>query len=176
MKKMSKYLKFWGTRGSCPVSGESYGKFGGNTSCLEISYDDAHLIIDAGTGIRPLGEEISKRKKPIHIFLSHTHWDHLVGLPFFDPLYETHAEITIWAPSENGKNCREIMEELLSVEFFPVAVEELKAKLHFHNIEEKKPIRIGPFDAPHPRGLITPLELLLQDRNTLPDDWVWDGQ
>lgn len=141
---MAMYLKFWGTRGSCPVSGSQYAKFGGNTSCLEINYGKAHLIIDAGTGIRPLGEELLKQNEPFHLLLSHTHWDHVNGFPFFEPLYSPHSEIKIWSPSENQKSCRQVFDELLSEEFFPVRLDELKAKLHFFPIDEKTSLQIGP--------------------------------
>jgi phosphoribosyl 1,2-cyclic phosphodiesterase len=141
---MLKYLKFWGTRGSCPVSGPQYTKFGGNTSCAEIQYGEAHLIIDAGTGIRPLGEELLKKPKPFHLLLSHTHWDHVIGFPFFEPLYSSDSEITIWAPPEGKKSCRQIFDDLMSVEFFPVRLSDVKAKLHFCSIEENTPIQIGP--------------------------------
>jgi phosphoribosyl 1,2-cyclic phosphodiesterase len=140
---MSKFLKFWGTRGSCPVSGPEYAKFGGNTSCIEISYGDAHLILDAGTGIRPLGEELLKKYNTFHLILSHTHWDHVIGFPFFEPLYSPGSEITIWSPSED-KNCRQIFDHLMKEDFFPVQISELKAKLHFFCIDDKKPISIGP--------------------------------
>ena len=139
---LTKYLKFWGTRGSCPVSGSPYAKFGGNTSCLEVSYDQAHLIIDAGTGIRPLGEAM--QKKDFHLFLSHTHWDHVIGFPFFEPLYFPHTELKIWSPSENQKSGRQIFGDLLSTELFPVRLDDLKAKLQFFPIEEKETIQIGP--------------------------------
>jgi phosphoribosyl 1,2-cyclic phosphodiesterase len=141
---MSKYLKFWGTRGSCAVSGPQYAKFGGNTSCLEVCYGQAHLIIDAGTGIRPLGEELMQRLRPLHLILSHTHWDHVIGFPFFEPLYSPVSEITIWSPSEDTKSCREIFHNLLRFEFFPVQLNELQAKLHFLTIQENTPIQIEP--------------------------------
>lgn len=141
---MSKYLKFWGTRGSCPVSGLEYSKFGGNTSCLELCYGDEYLIIDAGTGIRPLGMELLEKKRPLHLILTHAHWDHVIGFPFFEPLYSPDSEITIWSPSENNKSCRQIFDNLMRAEFFPVQLTELKAKLHFFSIDEKKPIRTGP--------------------------------
>lgn len=141
---MPMYLKFWGTRGSCPVSGPQYAKFGGNTSCLEVRYGKQHLIIDAGTGIRPLGEELLNLNEPFHLLLSHTHWDHINGFPFFEPLYSANSEIKIWSPSEKEKSCRQVFDTLLREEFFPVSLDELKAKLHFFPIDEKAPIHIGP--------------------------------
>ena len=84
-----RYLKFWGTRGSCPVSGPKYQEFGGNTPCLELKYDDVHIVFDAGMGIRPLGEEFVRDKiTKIDLFFSHMHWDHLQGFPFFIPIFK----------------------------------------------------------------------------------------
>ncbi len=94
---MKNYLRFWGTRGSCPVSGAPYRIYGGNTCCLEVRYGSAHLIIDAGTGIRQLGASIKLNKigNPVHLFLGHTHWDHINGFPFFDPIYDPATQITV---------------------------------------------------------------------------------
>lgn len=140
---MKKALKFWGTRGSCSVSGPEYGHFGGNTCCLELRYDDTLLIIDAGTGIRPLGDTLLKERK-INLFLSHTHWDHLIGFPFFAPLYQKDVEITIWAPEGQNRSCRKLFDDLFSQEFFPVPLVHVKAHLEFRVIREKQPVQIGP--------------------------------
>ena len=140
-----KKLTFWGTRGSCPVSGPEYQYFGGNTSCLEIRYENTHIIIDAGTGIRPLGEALVKQKKgPIHLFLSHTHWDHLIGFPFFKPLDEPDREITIWSPVGLWRSTKELFNQLLAPEFFPVRLSQIKAMVTFRSIEEKTPLQMGP--------------------------------
>ena len=141
---LTKRIKFWGTRGSCPVSGTEYSHFGGNTSCLEILYENNHLIFDAGTGIRPLGESlISQKKGPIHLFLSHTHWDHIIGFPFFKLLECPGQEITIWSPQGEGRSTRELFHEMLAPEFFPMGLDEIAASLSFKTIEEKKPIQIN---------------------------------
>ena len=141
---MKNFLKFWGTRGSCAVSGQEYKHFGGNTSCLEISYGSTRFIIDAGTGIRPLGHHLMQRHlDKIDIFLSHTHWDHLIGFPFFEPLYYSDAQITIWAPKTGGRSCRELFEELLSQEFFPVRLSEVQKKLDFRTIDPEMEISLG---------------------------------
>ncbi len=93
------YIKFWGTRGSNPVSGSDYVRFGGNTCCLEVHHNKEVLIIDAGTGIRPLGTRIQEQGiKDIHILFSHTHWDHLAGFPFFLPIYQSDCNIHLWTP------------------------------------------------------------------------------
>jgi phosphoribosyl 1,2-cyclic phosphodiesterase len=139
---MRKILKFWGTRGSTSVSGPEYSYFGGNTSCAEIEYEDTHLIIDAGTGIRSLGHTLQNRKK-IDLFISHFHWDHIIGFPFFEPAYKKDVQLTIWTPEQDGKTARELFREMLEKQFFPVQLNMLKAKIEFRMIEEKKPLQIG---------------------------------
>lgn len=136
-------LKFWGTRGSCPVSGPEYIHFGGNTPSVEFRYDDLLLIFDAGTGIRPLGATLKNEKK-IHLFLSHFHWDHIIGFPFFEPIYRKEVELTIWTPKSEGRTSRDLLDDLLAKEFFPIHLDQIQAKLHFKIIEEKKPLSFGP--------------------------------
>ncbi|HON56324.1 MAG TPA: MBL fold metallo-hydrolase, partial [bacterium] len=83
-------IKFWGVRGSIPTPGKTTVKYGGNTSCIEVETDSGVTIIfDAGTGIRELGFDLLKRKKPIsaYVLFSHTHWDHIQGFPFFVPIF-----------------------------------------------------------------------------------------
>lgn len=140
---MTKYLKFWGTRGSCPVSGPDYLQFGGNTACLELRYDDHLIIFDAGTGIRPLGETLHNIKT-IDLFIGHTHWDHLIGFPFFKPIYEKGIQINIWAPHGEGRSVRERFDDIFSQEFFPIHLNEIQANLNFKTMKEKQPIKIGP--------------------------------
>lgn len=141
---MKNYLKFWGTRGSCSVSGPQYVKYGGNTCCLEIRYDDAHLIIDAGTGIRPLGNSYPANEiRKIDLFLGHTHWDHLIGFPFFEPLYQAGAHIIVHSPSGAGRTCRELFSDLLSSDFFPVRLDQVQANIDYRTTHQKTPVQIG---------------------------------
>jgi len=138
------YLKLWGTRGSNPVSGSDYIRFGGNTACLEISCGSDTVIIDAGTGIRPLGEKIQlDSSKKIHLFLSHTHWDHLTGFPFFAPLYQPDVEINIWSPVGFEKSTKELFTEMLAYAYFPVRLEDMEAKLVFHDLRDGHTVSIG---------------------------------
>jgi phosphoribosyl 1,2-cyclic phosphodiesterase len=142
-----KYLKFWGTRGSCPVSGHEYLHFGGNTPCLELGYEGVRIIFDAGTGIRPLGKELVRENvHEINLFLSHMHWDHILGFPFFDPVYQKETKITIWAPQGKTRSCHDLFQEMLSPEFFPLRLSELQAKLDFRIIEGRTPARLGPIE------------------------------
>lgn len=137
------YLKFWGTRGSCAVSGPDYVQFGGNTCALEMRYENQVFIFDAGTGIRPLGKELVRQNiRHIHLFLSHSHWDHFIGIPFFDPIYESDFKITIWTPPNIGRSYEELVSDVLSPEFFPIRLEQVKAHLEFKTIEEKTPLTL----------------------------------
>ncbi len=141
---MGQYLKFWGTRGSCPVSGPQYQQFGGNTSCLELRYGDSLIIFDAGTGIRPLGNQlIEEGIRKIHLFFSHLHWDHILGFPFFLPAYQNDVEITIWAPHGSARAPEALFKELFAEEFFPVRLDQLDARLTFRTIRENEPVSIG---------------------------------
>jgi phosphoribosyl 1,2-cyclic phosphodiesterase len=138
------YLKFWGTRGSCAVSGPEYVQSGGNTCCLELRYDETHIIFDAGTGIRPLGKTLVEQgQKLFYLFLGHTHWDHLIGFPFFEPIYHVGSIIEVYSPVSVGRNCRDLFADLLAQEFFPVRLDQVQAHIHYRTIHPKTPIQMG---------------------------------
>lgn len=140
-----KSLKFWGTRGSCSVSGDAYKRFGGNTCCLEVNYEGTHLLIDAGTGIRPLGHLLDEEGvRKIDLFLGHTHWDHIIGFPFFELIYRKGTQITIWSPAGESRSSREIFKDLLSKDFFPVSLDQVQSQIDFRTIHANSPIQIGP--------------------------------
>jgi len=96
-------IRCWGSRGSIPVSGPEYLKYGGDTTCIEIRAKSGELIIvDAGTGIRRLGNQLVKEKcLTYHFLLTHSHWDHLIGFPFFLPLYRAESNMIIYRESKN---------------------------------------------------------------------------
>jgi len=138
------YIKFWGTRGSIPVSGKEYISFGGNTSCLEIRRNDELIIIDAGTGIHGLGYDIlNSGIKTIHLFIGHTHWDHIQAFPFFTPVYIDHFEINIYAPKGFGMSVEDLFSGMLRREYFPVKLEEMAAKFKFIELADFKPLQFG---------------------------------
>jgi len=139
--------KFWGTRGSLPAPGPDTVKYGGNTTCIEVRTDDGDLVIlDAGTGIRPLGLELA-RSMPVScsIFISHTHWDHIHGLPFFVPLFVPGNEITIYGATDpvSMKTIKEIFAEQMEYRHFPVRSTELKSNIQYGNLKEGQTIEIG---------------------------------
>lgn len=124
-------IKCWGSRGSIPVSGKDYIKYGGDTTCIEIrTKSDDIIIIDAGTGIRRLGNSLIDEKRYKYNFIfTHAHWDHLMGLPFFKPLYYEHSEIYIHRCPFPGKYVEKMISRLLSPPYFPVKYSDLKAKI-----------------------------------------------
>lgn len=101
-------ITFYGVRGSIPSPGPSTAKYGGNTSCIFIELENGHdLILDSGTGIRKLGDKLIREDKPINLLLSHGHWDHIQGYPFFAPIYQPERDIHVYtsAASEHWQLC-----------------------------------------------------------------------
>jgi ribonuclease BN (tRNA processing enzyme)/CheY-like chemotaxis protein len=141
------YIKFWGTRGSSAVSGGDYIKFGGNTSCLEVRYGKDVVLIDAGTGIRSLGEHlVDEDDSNLHLFMSHTHLDHVVGFPFFLPLYMDKTKLNIYSPIGYEKETKELFTDLLAYSFFPVRLDQMHAHVKFNNLHESDKIVIGDIE------------------------------
>jgi phosphoribosyl 1,2-cyclic phosphodiesterase len=118
-------LKLWGTRGSVPAPGADTARYGGNTSCAQVTLaDGTTVVLDAGTGIRPLGLSLADSAGPIHILLTHLHIDHIQGLLFFAPLFRPDVEITVWGPPARGSLERRIG-RYLSAPLSPVELREL---------------------------------------------------
>ncbi|MBU2494762.1 MAG: MBL fold metallo-hydrolase [Bacteroidetes bacterium] len=142
-------IKFWGTRGSIPVPGKNTLKYGGNTPCIEIyNGGDEITIIDAGSGIRELGIEIIKNPliKKINILISHFHWDHIQGLPFFTPIYNKDYEINFYSSRKKIVPNENIFDVLMQPLFFPVTKKVLNAKINFHGIKEGESFNINGFE------------------------------
>ncbi|MBM3198719.1 MAG: response regulator, partial [Chlamydiae bacterium] len=142
--KASPHIRFWGTRGSNPVSGPEYVRFGGNTPSLEIRYDQDLLLIDAGSGIRDLGQSIDfTAVKEIPLLFSHTHLDHLSGFPFFYPLHQEQKKISIWAPVGFEKPTQDTFADLFAYAYFPVAFKDIQSRLAFHDLRDKQTLSFG---------------------------------
>jgi phosphoribosyl 1,2-cyclic phosphodiesterase len=142
-------LKFWGTRGSIPVPSPETLRYGGNTTCVELRADGEILVLDAGTGIRPLGvaldREFQARPIKLSLLITHAHWDHIQGFPFFKPAYDSKNEIRIFGFDGAGATFREIMTEPMRTPFFPITMHELSARMDINKLNEMK-FSLGKLD------------------------------
>ncbi len=144
MKRLT--LTFWGVRGSIPVPGPTTMRYGGNTACLDLRSEDGDWIIfDAGTGLRVLGESLDLSKKyDINIFISHPHWDHINGIPFFAPIYIPGNRVTFYGPGTNEMTLKEILSGQMQYSYFPVRTVELLAEIKYRQIEQER-LELGNF-------------------------------
>ena len=137
-------IRFWGTRGSIPSPGKSTVKYGGNTSCVEVRAGKQILIFDAGTGIRDLGNHLINEYKSqpvtLHLFISHTHWDHIQGFPFFMPAYNKNFQIIVYGPPARDKSLKDLFKFQMDSEYFPVPLGGLNAQIVMQEVRE--PFRI----------------------------------
>ncbi|OQY51255.1 MAG: MBL fold metallo-hydrolase [Desulfobacteraceae bacterium 4572_89] len=127
------YIKCWGSRGSIPVSGKEYIKYGGDTTCIEVIAKTGEIvIIDAGTGIRRLGRSLLERKKSeYYLLLTHTHWDHIMGIAFFKPLLYSNTRVFVQDRKFAGINTKGVFNEVLKPPFFPVPLKDFRADILF---------------------------------------------
>jgi phosphoribosyl 1,2-cyclic phosphodiesterase len=134
-------IKFWGVRGSYPVPGESTVRFGGNTACVEIRAGERTIILDAGTGIIPLGRELARRRVPETMLLfSHLHHDHTQGFPFFMPAYLPSVRLHIFGPGGTPDNLSRVLEQNQSSETFPVSLREMAARKNVQSVRDTQVI------------------------------------
>lgn len=141
------FIKCWGARGSIPISGKEFEKYGGDTTCMEIRshYDDV-IIIDAGSGIRRLGNKLLKEKhRKVSVLFTHIHWDHILGLPFFKPVYSKNYAIHIYGCPFVGKSFKKLLSETMYAPYFPVKFNDLQAKMIYHEVCKKR-FSIGSID------------------------------
>jgi phosphoribosyl 1,2-cyclic phosphodiesterase len=140
---MSLTLRFWGTRGSIPSPGLATARYGGNTPCVELRTAEGWLVIlDAGTGIRELGRTLMAGANGDgvegDIFLTHAHWDHIQGIPFFAPLFHRGNHFTIWGSRSLQTSIDRVVRDQMSPVVFPVTFEELQARIDFQELEEER--------------------------------------
>jgi phosphoribosyl 1,2-cyclic phosphodiesterase len=138
-------VTLWGTRGSIASPGPDTVRYGGNTSCVSVEgREGSFIVLDAGTGIRLLGQQLPEEMTTVHLLLTHLHMDHLQGLPFFNPLRKPGVKIHIWGPPSTTRNLRLRVLRYLSPPLFPVSLRELSNNLQFHELPAGA-VEIGEF-------------------------------
>ncbi len=139
-------LKLWGVRGSIPVPGPGTVRYGGNTACVEVRADGELIVLDAGSGIRELGLALEKEFGPrpikVSLLITHLHWDHIMGFPFFQPSYSDKNQIHIFGYDGTDSSLQKILKSQMATPFFPIALYDLPGKIEFENLESME-FKIG---------------------------------
>lgn len=144
-------IEFLGVRGSLPVSGADTVRYGGNTPCLHIPIDKSTcVIIDAGSGIREVNR--IRDYKEFHIFFTHLHWDHVIGLPFLSAMFNSSKTVHIYYEHKESLHPKDFLRTLFAPPFFPVPREYLSKNIHLHEIHEEKPYQFGGVELTFVRG------------------------
>jgi phosphoribosyl 1,2-cyclic phosphodiesterase len=152
-------LKFWGVRGSIPTPDPGSLGYGGNTSCLEVRYKDEIFVFDAGTGARLLGRELQRNldpsAPPIHLFFTHFHWDHIQGVPFFNPLYDRRSRLLFYSAC-SAYALEQIIRGQMRKPYFPVDLPGVQAECNYEMVQpgglRQRDLSIIPFPLFHPDG------------------------
>ena len=132
-------VTFWGVRGSIASPGRTTVEYGGNTSCVELQAGDERLILDCGTGIRDLGRQLLAAGEPVNatILLSHSHWDHIQGFPFFAPLFVPGNQFLVVGPHEHTNRLNETLAGQMQYRYFPIGLEQLSADIRYQEVREE---------------------------------------
>ena len=164
MKGTEYKLRFWGVRGTVPTPHADKLRYGGNTVCLSAALtEDEYLILDCGSGLRLLGNVLAERKtkgpRRFHIFLSHYHFDHVEGLPFFQPLYDPQSTIALHGFQSGGRSVKEVLEKLITPPYFPVNLAGVPAMMQYVNTDglplSYGDIRVSCLPLRHPNGSLS---------------------
>lgn len=153
-------VEFWGVRGSIPAPGSSTQRYGGNTPCLEVRCGAETLIFDLGSGVRALGDRIAAVGQPVRasIFLTHYHYDHLQGLPFFAPIFDPRNAFTVYGAVREGRTVQQALAGQMVAPYFPVSAEVVfQAQVEYRTVMSGAPLQVGEarvtgFDLNHPGG------------------------
>ena len=131
-------VRFWGTRGSIPVPGHQTLEFGGNTPCVSLTTRHGDLVIlDCGSGLRELGRWLLSRKVPVQgsIFVSHVHWDHIQGFPFFGPAFVPGNSFRLFGPEDSGQRLEVVLAGQMEFEYFPITLKDMQASVQFEELD-----------------------------------------
>jgi phosphoribosyl 1,2-cyclic phosphodiesterase len=158
---MAAFVKFWGTRGSIPTPASWTRVYGGNTACVEIRFQDTIFICDAGSGIRELGKDLLTRHpapKDLHLLLTHAHWDHIQGFPFFAPVYQPGLKIHVYGREAGDDSTYRLLCGQMSSNYFPVTFLDLASSVVADYLNDGKKeingVLVSTFALNHPGGCI----------------------
>lgn len=151
-------VRFWGVRGSIAVSGGSFLRTGGNTTCIELEHEGARLVLDGGTGLQAFGSALIEEQGPaaeLTVLFSHVHWDHIQGVPFFGPAFHPDSKIVF----AGAPGVADALAQQMRPPTFPVGIEALRARLDFVELSPRQVLEIGPFTVhvesmSHPDGIL----------------------
>jgi len=141
-------VRFWGVRGSIPVSGTRYQAAGGHTTCVELVHAGHRLVIDGGTGLRALGASLGFRAVEATFVFTHVHWDHIQGVPFFGPAFHPDSRFVFGG----AEGLKEALEAQMCAPQFPITLDALQARIEWRALRSERSFRSGPFE-------VTPLAL-----------------
>jgi phosphoribosyl 1,2-cyclic phosphodiesterase len=159
-------ITLWGVRGSIATSGPEFARVGGNTTCVEVEADGVRIIIDAGTGVRALGDKLVREaqalSRPVEatFLFSHLHWDHIQGFPFFRPAYLPETRLRLLGPvHEDGSTLEEVLVRQMQPPTFPVPIQAMQSKRSFATLSPGQDLEVGPFRVRtralcHPQGAL----------------------
>lgn len=138
-------VTFWGVRGSLPVPGPDTIRFGGNTPCVQVQIGERLIIFDAGTGIFRLGQQIIQIPTPLtgQIFITHTHWDHIQGFPFFGPAFKPGNHFTLYGPIKTDANFSDLMKGQMEYQHFPISLDSMAAIIEFRELSSGSHLDLG---------------------------------
>ncbi len=143
-------ITYYGVRGSCPCSSDEHRRYGGNTSCVLVeAVGEPPLILDMGTGMRALGVDLAGRcaepGAPLgaNVLLSHLHYDHVLGLPFFGPMHDVGSTLDIYGPAQDGSSLHDVLASAVQPPFFPVGIVDFKGSVRFHDLSDPVDFQLG---------------------------------
>jgi phosphoribosyl 1,2-cyclic phosphodiesterase len=152
-------VHFWGVRGSIPVSGERFLKFGGNTTCMVFEHEGEYIIIDGGTGLKAFGDSLAGQPINATLVFTHVHWDHIQGIPFFGPAFHPASNLSVRGVSRDGWNFKDILNLQMTPPTFPVTLNVLSGIKSIEDFEVNRSYQIGVFtvqalEQQHPDGVV----------------------
>jgi len=139
-------ILIWGTRGSIPCPGPDTVRYGGNTTCVEVRHGDDFIIVDAGTGIRKCGETLIAERGQVNeitLLMTHTHWDHIQGFPFFVPVFIPGNQLSLMGPHLHTKSFGRVMEDQMQYSYFPVNFAQLQGQVHYDTLRDGQTFNVG---------------------------------